>query len=234
VQGAIEQALSSIANHAVATVAAGRTDAGVHAYGQVVHFDSPAKRSAYAWLLGSNTQLPSDISLRWIQPVTADFDARFSAIRRSYRYVIHNHRSRSALLSDLTGWLTPTLDAEAMHRAAQALAGKHDFSAFRASECQSKTAIRTMESLSVWRRGDFVVLDIVGNAFLHHMVRNIVGVLMEIGQGKRAEAWSAEVLASRDRRLGGITAPAAGLYFIGPEYPAQFELPTPAQAWFPA
>jgi tRNA pseudouridine38-40 synthase len=234
VQAEIETALSSIADHPVTVTVAGRTDAGVHAYGQVIHFDSPAPRSAYAWTLGSNTRLPADVSLRWIKPVATDFDARRSASSRRYRYVIHNHRARSALLADRTGWFTPTLDTEAMHRSAQALIGEHDFSAFRAAECQSKTPMRRLLAIEVWRRGDFVVVDVHGNAFLHHMVRNIVGVLIEIGQARRPESWAAEVLAGRDRRLAGITAPAAGLYFVGPEYPSHFDLPSPATAWFPA
>lgn len=233
-QAELETALSSIADHPLATVVAGRTDAGVHAYGQVVHFDSPAPRSAYAWTLGTNARLPPDVSLRWIKPVAADFDARRSAVSRHYRYVIHNHRARSALLGDRSGWFTPALDAAAMHRAAQALIGEHDFSAFRAAECQSKTPMRRLQAIRVWRSGDFVVADVQGNAFLHHMVRNIVGVLIEIGQGRRAESWSGEVLAGRDRRLAGITAPAAGLYFVGPEYPSRFDLPSPAHPWLPA
>lgn len=232
-QSEVEAALSSIADHPVETLVAGRTDAGVHALGQVIHFDSPAPRSAYAWTLGSNTRLPPAISLRWIEPVAADFDARRSAVSRHYRYVIHNHRARSALLGDRCGWFTHALDAEAMHRAAQALIGEHDFSAFRAAECQAKTAMRRLQRITVWRRHDFVVVDVQGNAFLHHMVRNIVGVLIEIGQGRRAESWSGEVLAGRDRRLAGITAPACGLYFVGPEYPERFGLPGPAQPWFP-
>lgn len=233
-QGALESALSSVANHAVATICAGRTDAGVHAFGQVVHFDSASLRSPYAWLLGSNSRLAPEVSLRWVQPVSDDFDARRSAVSRRYRYVIHNHRGRSALLGGRVAWLANPIEAEPMHRAAQALLGENDFSAFRAAECQSSTPMRNVQSVSVFRRGDFVVMDIRANAFLHHMVRNIMGALLEIGQGKRAESWTAELLAGRDRRAAGMTAPAAGLYFLGPEYPDRFGLPGPAEPWFPA
>lgn len=233
-QGELERALSLVADHAVQTQAAGRTDAGVHAYGQVVHFDSAAPRSVYAWVLGTNSRLPPDISVRWVQPVGAGFSARHSALMRSYRYVVHNHRARSALLAQRATWITPQLDAAAMHCAAQALLGERDFSAYRAAECQSSTPMRFVDAINVWRSGEFVVMDIRANAFLHHMVRNIMGVLLEIGQGRRAESWAGEVLEGRDRSRAGMTAPAAGLYFVGPEYPSQFGLPGPAQPWFPA
>ena len=234
VQAELEAALSSVADHPVRTQAAGRTDAGVHAFGQVVHFDSTAPRSVYAWVLGTNSRLPPDVSVRWVREVPADFSARHSAFMRSYRYVIHNHRARSALLAERASWITPALDATAMHRAAQALLGERDFSAYRAAECQSSTPMRNVESITVFRRGDFVVMDIRANAFLHHMVRNIMGVLLEIGQARRAESWAAEVLEGRDRSRGGMTAPGQGLYFMGPEYPEGFGLPGPAQPWFPA
>lgn len=233
VQGTIEAAISRVADHKVAITAAGRTDAGVHALQQVIHFETAARRSDYAWLLGSNSNLPPDISLRWIQPVRGDFHARHSATARSYRYVIHNHRARSALLLGRTGWWPQMLDADAMHRAGQCLLGEQDFSAFRDSQCQSRTPMRFMKRLRVFRHGDFVVLDICANAFLHHMVRNILGTLVEVGAGKQNEGWVAEVLAGRDRRLGGMNAPPEGLYFIGPEYPAQFGLPPPPEPWFP-
>jgi tRNA pseudouridine38-40 synthase len=233
VQAELERALSCVANHPVAVIAAGRTDAGVHALGQVVHFDTAAPRTAYAWTLGTNSNLPPDVSVRWITPVRDDFSARFSALRRRYRYVIHNHRARSALLDGRVGWWPQPLDAAPMHEAAQALIGEHDFSAFRDSECQSRTPMRRVESVTVARKLEFVVLDVCGNAFLHHMVRNITGVLAEIGQGRRPVAWAKEVLESRDRTKGGMTVPACGLYFIGPEYPAEFALPAPPTPWFP-
>lgn len=233
VQAELEAALGSVADHPVRTQAAGRTDAGVHAFGQVVHFESAAPRSDQAWVLGSNSRLPPDISVRWVQPVAPDFSARHSAVMRGYRYVILNHRARSALLAERVSWITPRLDASAMHRAAQALLGERDFSAYRAADCQSSTPMRYVDSISVLRRGDFVLMDIRANAFLHHMVRNIMGVLLEIGQGRKPEAWAGEVLAGRDRTKAGMTAPPQGLYFIGPEYPEHFGVPPPPRPWFP-
>ncbi len=233
-QGEFEAAIAKVADHEVALSAAGRTDAGVHAFQQVAHFDSAAPRTPYAWLLGSNRSLPADLSLRWVRPVSEDFHARHRATARSYRYVIHNQRARSAWLADRATWIVYALDAAAMHRAAQALLGERDFSAYRASECQSPTPIRNVHRIEVWRFGDFVVLDIAANAFLHHMVRNIAGVLIEIGQGRQPETWAAELLAGCDRRRGPATAPAQGLYFAGPEYPARFELPAVPALWFPA
>ncbi|HZP11359.1 MAG TPA: tRNA pseudouridine(38-40) synthase TruA [Nevskiaceae bacterium] len=233
VQAQLEAALSKVADHPVAVTAAGRTDAGVHALQQVIHFDTAAQRSAYSWLLGSNTNLPHDVSVRWIQPIADRFHARFSAVRRSYRYVIHNHRARSALVGGRAGWWPVSLEAAAMHEAAQALIGEHDFSAFRDSQCQSTTPMRRLDRIEVTRKGEFIVVDVTGNAFLHHMVRNITGVLAEIGQGRRPVAWARDVLASRDRTQGGMTVPACGLYFVGPEYPAEFAVPSPPLPHFP-
>ena len=233
-QATVEQALSRIADHPVTVTAAGRTDAGVHALQQVIHFDTSAERSAHAWLLGTNSLLPSDISLSWLTPVRADFHARHSARGRRYRYVIHNSRARSAVLHERAAWWPLPLDEAAMHRAGQALLGEQDFSAFRDSQCQSPTAMRNVTQLRVWRTGSFVVMDIEANAFLHHMVRNIIGTLAEVGLGKQPEAWVAEVLASRDRKRAGINAPPEGLSFVGPAYPAEFELPPRPEPWFPA
>jgi len=234
VQASVEAALSQVAAHTVSTVAAGRTDAGVHAWGQVVHFDSSAPRTPRAWLLGGNANLPADISLRWVQPVADTFDARRSAVARRYRYVILNQRARSALLRQRATWVPATLDAGGMHDAAQALLGEQDFSAFRAAECQSNTPMRCITAARVHRAGAFVILDIRANAFLHHMVRNIMGSLIEIGQGRQPPQWIATLLAGCDRRQAGATAPACGLYFVGPEYPAHWALPTPPEPWFPA
>lgn len=206
----------------------------MHACGQVVHFDSPAPRSVYAWMLGTNTRLPPDISIGWVREVPADFSARHSAVMRSYRYLIQNQRARSALLFERASWITYELDAAAMHRAGQALLGERDFSAYRAADCQSSTPMRFVESISVWRRDGFVVMDISANAFLHHMVRNIMGVLLEIGQGRRPESWAGEVLEGRDRSKAAMTAPPQGLYFVGPRYPEQYGLPGPPKPWFPA
>lgn len=234
VQAVVEAAIMRVADHPLRVVCAGRTDSGVHAFQQVVHFDTTARRSPYAWLLGSNSNLPPDVNLRWIQPVAEHFDARRSAVARHYRYVIHNHRARSALLFNRVAWWPQTLDAELMHQGAQALVGEQDFSAFRDSQCQSSSPMRNMRHIRVARSGEFVVLDICANAFLHHMVRNITGVLVEVGQGRQPVKWVAEVLAGRDRTKAGINAPPGGLYFVGPEYPSEFELPEPPQPWFPA
>ncbi len=233
VQTEVEKSLSAIADHPVAVHAAGRTDAGVHAFQQVVHFDSDAARTSYAWLLGGNSQMKADVSLRWVQEVSADFHARHSAVERSYRYVIHISAARSALLQGRVAWHTRALDADAMHRSAQALVGEHDFSAFRDSECQSPTPMRDLRRISVRASGEFLVLEVSANAFLHHMVRNIAGSLLEVGQGKREAAWIRALLLGRDRTQAGMTAEAAGLYFIGPTYPAEFALPPPPQPWFP-
>jgi len=233
-QGEFQRALSSVAAHSVELSCSGRTDAGVHAFGQVAHFDSEAKRTPYAWLLGANRMLPESLAVRWVQAVPDYFHARHSARARRYRYVIHNERARSAWLGARAAWIVYPLDAEAMHRGAQALLGEQDFSAYRASECQSPTPMRNVHFIQVWRAGYCVVIDIQANAFLHHMVRNIAGVLIEIGQGRRPETWAAELLAGRDRRLGPATAPAEGLYFGGPHFPAEFGLPEPPPMWFPA
>lgn len=232
-QSAVEAALSRIANHPIRVTCAGRTDAGVHAAQQVVHFDADAQRTAHAWLLGCNSLLPADVSVRWVQTVSDDFDARRSASARHYRYVIHNHRARSALLMNRATWWPQALDADAMHRAAQALLGENDFSAFRSAQCQSHTPMRFMRSITLFRRDDFVVMDICANAFLHHMVRNIIGSLVEVGWRRRPEAWIAQLLVGRNRNLAGITAPCEGLTFIGPEYPERFGLPPSPRAWFP-
>ncbi|MES2685053.1 MAG: tRNA pseudouridine(38-40) synthase TruA [Pseudomonadota bacterium] len=234
VQQKLEEALSIVADHPVQVMAAGRTDAGVHGLGQVVHFDTPAARNVLAWTLGANVHLPADISLRWAQVVADDFHARYHALSRRYRYVFHNTRARSAVSAGrATFWHRP-LDAAAMHLAAQSLLGERDFSALRDAECQSPTPMRNVMSIRVWRSGEFVAIDIRANAFLHHMVRNIAGTLAAVGQGRQPVEWVAEVLASRERRNAGVTAPSDGLYFVGPEYPAQYGLPAPPEPWFPA
>lgn len=233
VQQEVERVLSRVADHAVKVTAAGRTDARVHACNQVIHFDSDAARAPHAWLFGANSQLPRDISLRWVQAVDAGFHARYSATARRYRYVMFTSRARSALLDGRAAWLIGRLDAAAMDRAAQALVGEHDFSGYRDAGCQSRTPMRNVHAVSVRGHGDFVLLDIQANAFLHHMVRNIAGVLMAIGQGERPESWAKAVLDGRVRAEGGVTAVPDGLYFIGPEYPAGFGLPAAPQPWFP-
>ena len=225
VQAHLEAALGFVANHPVELNCAGRTDAGVHATAQVVHFDTPAPREPHAWILGSNSRLPDGIAVTWAQPVADTFHARFSAFGRRYRYVIANRGVRPALEAGRVSWWRRPLDAERMHRAAQAFFGEHDFSSLRAAACQAKSPVRRVHSLSVWRRGPYVVLDIHANAFLHHMVRNIAGVLLAVGDGRAEADWPLEVLAARDRRASGITAPAGGLYFVHVDYPPEFDLP---------
>jgi tRNA pseudouridine38-40 synthase len=234
VQTELEAALAKVANHPLRVVCAGRTDTGVHALGQVVHFDTESVRSERNWLLGTNVNLPPDVSVTWARPVSDDFSARFSAIGRRYRYFILNRTSRSAVLARRVTWTHRPLDAERMQLAAQALVGEHDFSSYRALGCQAKSPVRTLHELKVERHGEFVVLSLHANAFLHHMVRNIAGVLMAIGRGDRELAWSEEVLHLRDRTLGGVTAPPDGLYFEQVEYPAEFEIPRPELSGFPA
>jgi len=225
VQGVLETALSSVADADVATVCAGRTDAGVHAQCQVAHFDSGAVRDPRAWTLGATTRLPPSVSVTWCRPVADDFSARFSAVARRYRYRILNRRVRPALARQWLSWHWRPLDAAAMHRAAQALLGEHDFGAFRSSECEATHGRRELQHIEVRREGDLVVVDVQANAFLHHMVRNIVGSLLEVGAGAQDEAWIGGLLAGRDRRLAGPTAPAGGLVFLGPLYPAMHGLP---------
>jgi len=225
VQQRLEEALSVVAAERIETVCAGRTDTGVHASGQVVHFDTAAERSDRGWLLGANTNLPDDISVSWARHVSDDFHARFSATARSYRYSILNRLQRSALHRHRAWWVYQPLDADRMHEAAQHLVGMHDFSAFRAAACQAKTATREITSIGVRRSGDWLTLDVSANAFLMHMVRNITGTLAAIGQGERPVAWAAELLESRDRKLGGITAPPHGLTLLGADYPGEFAVP---------
>lgn len=230
VQTVLEQALSKVANHPIRLVCAGRTDAGVHGVGQVVHFDATAIRSERAWVLGGNAHLPLDISLNWARETSEDFHARFSALARRYRYVILNRPQRSALWRQRATWHYRRLDAELMQRAGQALIGEHDFSSFRAAECQARHPIRDIHEITVRRYGDSVVLDVVANAFLHHMVRNIAGVLMTIGDGDRPVEWAQEVLERRDRTQAGVTAPAEGLYLLAVRYPERFGLPATTEA----
>ncbi|MGY1409698.1 MULTISPECIES: tRNA pseudouridine(38-40) synthase TruA [unclassified Luteimonas] len=225
VQGVLEAALSAVADANVVTVCAGRTDAGVHAQCQVAHFDSEAARDLRAWTLGATTRLPPSVSVTWCRPVADDFNARFSAVARRYRYRILNRRVRPALARQWLSWHWRPLDAATMHRAAQALLGEHDFGAFRSSECEANHGRRELQHIEVRREGDLVVVDVQANAFLHHMVRNIVGSLLEVGAGAQDEAWIGGLLAGRDRRLAGPTAPADGLVFVGPLYPAAHGLP---------
>lgn len=225
VQTIAENALSRVADHALSLTCAGRTDAGVHALGQVAHFDTHATRDARSWVLGANSYLPPDVSVQWAATVPQTFHARYSALVRTYRYVILNRPSRPALDRQRVCWTQRPLDAERMHAAGALLVGEHDFSSFRSSECQSRTPVRRVEAIDVRRSVEHVVMDVRANAFLHHMVRNIAGVLLRIGCGEAEVSWAREVLEARDRRLGGVTAPAAGLYLLEVRYPPHFGLP---------
>lgn len=225
VQDEVERALSEIASVPLRVHCAGRTDTGVHAFSQIIHFDSPVARSCKAWVLGGNATLPRDIRIHWAVPVAEDFHARFAALARRYRYIIANTPVPSAQLHGQVTWHRRQLDAEAMHAAAQVLMGERDFSAFRAASCQSRTPMRNVQFIEVKRRGELVVLDIVANAFLHHMVRNIAGALLAVGDQRKPEGWIAGLLAGRDRTLAAETAPPDGLYLVDVEYPALFALP---------
>jgi tRNA pseudouridine38-40 synthase len=224
VQYELEKALSKVADHPVKVTCAGRTDTGVHATAQVAHFDTTSDRQLKAWVMGGNMHLPDDINLNWAKQVDDDFSARFSARMREYRYIILNRKARSALYSHRVSWIYDALNIEAMHQAAQALLGKQDFSSFRSSVCQAKHAIRIMDSINVVSDGDFIYIDIRANAFLHHMVRNIVGSLLMVGRGEQRINWIAELLAMKDRTKAGPTASAAGLYLVAVEYPLEYGL----------
>lgn len=228
VQDALQGALSRVADAPVECICAGRTDAGVHAFAQVVHFDSDAARSERAWRLGANTYLPPDVSVVWVREVAGHFHARYSARSRSYRYVIFNRDSRPGLDAGRVTWERRPLDAPRMHEAAQVLVGEHDFSGFRAIECQARSPVRHVERLEVRRHGDWVRIDITANAFLHHMVRNIAGLLMPIGSGESPPGRVAAVLAARDRKQNAATAPPDGLYLAVVRYPPEFGLPVSA------
>ncbi|WP_243042340.1 tRNA pseudouridine(38-40) synthase TruA [Dyella sedimenti] len=225
VQGALERALSFVAAHPVEVTCAGRTDAGVHGRCQVVHFDTEVHRDMRGWVLGACSNLPASVAVLWAQPVEPAFHARFSARSRRYRYRILNRPVRAALEARYVTWERQPLDATRMHESAQALVGEHDFSAFRAISCQAAHARREVRAVSVRREEEQVIVEIEANAFLHHMVRNIVGSLLPVGRGEQPVAWMRELLEGRDREVAGPTAPASGLTFLGPRYDAQWGLP---------
>lgn len=234
VQEQVERALSKVANHPVRVSCAGRTDTGVHALGQVVHFDTDAIREDHAWVLGGNANLPDDITVLWAKAVPSEFHARFSAVRRQYRYVIFNRPQRPAILAKRVSWEYRPLLVAPMQTAAGYLVGEHDFSSYRALACQAKSPLRTLYRLDISRQGEIVCLDLEANGFLHHMVRNIAGVLMKIGAGEAEPAWAREVLELRDRTQGGVTASSHGLYFVTVYYPEHFSIPTllpPTAVW---
>ncbi|REL36220.1 tRNA pseudouridine(38-40) synthase TruA [Thalassotalea euphylliae] len=225
VQETLEKALSRIADEPIEVVCAGRTDTGVNATNQVIHFDTSKTRKDVAWTLGVNTNLPKDIAVRWVKAVDEDFHARFSATARRYRYVINNSPFRPAILSTGVTFCHHPLDEKAMHQAAQVLVGENDFTSFRTVHCQANSPVRTLYHCNVTRVGDFLVLDVKGNAFLHHMIRNIAGSLMRVGRGLETIDWIAEVLAAKNRCVAGMTANAGGLYFVDVDYPEQFAIP---------
>jgi len=228
VQAALEKALSQVADHPVLTICAGRTDTGVHATAQVVHFDAEIDRGEKAWIRGGNSLLPVSARIRWAKAVSDEFHARFSARHRRYRYVIQESFVEPAILARQLTHTRMQLDVERMDEAAQHLLGERDFSSFRAAGCQSRTPWREIMHLRVRRKGPYVVIDIQANAFLQHMVRNIAGVLLEIGSGNRPADWARQVLESRDRSQAAVTAKPYGLYLVGVDYPAGFELPAAA------
>jgi tRNA pseudouridine38-40 synthase len=221
----VQAAISFVAGEPVTVICAGRTDGGVHAAGQVIHFDTSALRTPRAWVLGANTRLAPAIALQWAGEVTLGFHARHKAVRRVYRYCILNRSARSALQRTRSAWIHRPLDAAAMHAAAQALIGEHDFSAFRSVECQSKTPVRRIERIDVRREGDYLWLEIAANAYLHHMVRNVVGTLLDVQSEADPAAAMTRVLEQGKRRLAGATAPAAGLYLWRVDYPPIYGIP---------
>jgi tRNA pseudouridine38-40 synthase len=230
VQDALESALSAIADTSlVRVICAGRTDAGVHAIEQVVHFDASVERPLTAWVRGVNAHLPPTIAVRWAQPMPDDFHARFSAQGRRYRYVLLNRAERPGLMARRVGWFHLPLDLSAMQSASLSLLGTHDFSAFRSAECQAKSPIKTLRKISIVRQGDLIVFDFEADGFLHHMVRNLIGVLVYVGKGTRSPDWLAELLAAKNRALAAPTFAACGLYFAGVDYDACWQLKSDAK-----
>lgn len=224
VQECLEAAVSRVADQQITVHCAGRTDTGVHATGQVVHFETSAIRSARSWVLGSNVNLPSDVSISWAREMPEDFHARFSAVGRHYQYLILNRGTRSAIWRHRAIWIHQPLDERVMQRAARHLLGTHDFTSYRALACQAKHPVRTIHRLEVSRQGELINIEVHANAFLHHMVRNIAGVLIAIGKGEQTEDWSREILDLKDRTKGGVTAPPQGLTLTGVDYPEQYRL----------
>ena len=235
VQDHLEQALSRLADQPVVTVCAGRTDTGVHAFNQVVHLDAPVSRDAFSWVRGTNRHLPSDIAVQWCRPVPPTFHARNHARGRRYRFLVLESPVRPALEHGVCGWVFRPLQAAPMREAAACLIGTHDFSAFRAAECQAASPVKELRAVGIARHGAYWCFDFDASAFLHHMVRNLMGCLVAVGSGRRPPGWMQEVLQARSREAAAPTFPADGLYFIGPYYDAGLGLPwqTPAMDWVP-
>lgn len=225
VQDTLESALGRFLAHPAPTICAGRTDTGVHALEQVVHIDTPVQRSAESWVRGLNALLPSSVAVQWALPVSDDFHARFSAVSRTYVYIVRQARVRSPLVHARVGWVFRPLTLEPMQQAAARLIGEHDFSAFRSSQCQAASPVRTLHSLEIVRRGDCFMFVFKANAFLHHMVRNLMGVLLYVGQGRQEAVWVDDLLRQRDRKLSAPTFSPSGLYLAGVAYPDEFGLP---------
>jgi len=225
IQGSLETALSQIADEPIKLFCAGRTDAGVHATGQVVHFDTHAVRQMRAWTFGPNALLPASIAVCWAQIVPDNFHARYTALSRRYRYIIYNYPARPAILAGRVAWYYDVLNIATMQQAAHYLIGEHDFSAFRSAQCESKTSMRNVQSLSIVRCDPYIIFEVTANAFLHHMVRNVVGTLLEVGAGFKEPEWVQAVLQSKDRRMAGATAEAAGLYLTEVTYPLPYIFP---------
>lgn len=224
IQAVVESAIAKVADEPIRIHVAGRTDSGVHATAQIIHFDTQAERGERSWVFGTNSNLPRDVVVLWTQPVSDEFHARFSAVRRSYRFVIYSRSVRPTFLADRVTWTHRSMDLAAMIKGSEYLLGEHDFSSFRAVGCQANSPIRTITRLDVSQSGPYTYIDIEANAFLYHMVRNIAGVLMKIGVGEAEPEWCNEVLKLQDRTKGGVTAPAAGLYLVGVKYPQEFGL----------
>jgi tRNA pseudouridine38-40 synthase len=235
VQDRLEAALAEFATQPVSTVCAGRTDAGVHGLMQVVHFDTPLRREEFSWIRGTNRFLPADIAVEWARPVPDEFHSRASAIARRYSYIVLESKVRPSIDAGRVGWVFRQLDADAMRQASLALIGEHDFSSFRASSCQALSPVKTLNSVTITRRGAYWRFDFEGNAVLHHKIRNLMGCLLVIGQGQQPPSWMAQVLQARDRDAAAPTFSPAGLYFLGPVYDARWNLPdrTPAYDWLP-
>lgn len=225
VQQALQKALSKVADEEITLVCAGRTDAGVHATQQVIHFDTASIRPEKAWVLGTKPHLPDSVIVRWAKNVSPQFHARFSALNRTYRYLLSDASTASALVAHQVTWSSRKLNLDLMREGAKHLIGEQDFTSFRATQCQAKSPVRTIHHLHLVRCGDLIILEVQANAFLHHMVRNIVGVLMSVGIGDKPVEWVAEVLAARDRSKGAVTAKPYGLYLVSVDYPAEFNIP---------
>lgn len=226
VQGHLERALTKVAVEEIRLVCAGRTDSGVHAHEQVIHFDTVSTRPTKAWVQGVNAHLPSTVRIHWAKNTGCQFHARFAARSRTYRYVLYSNPVAPALLSSQVTWTPHTIDIDRLRSAAKAFEGEHDFTAFRASNCQAKTAVRTIEYFDVYESSSFIVIEVKANAFLQHMVRNMVGSLIEIARARQPVHWIKSLLESKDRGLAAATAPSAGLYFIKADYAQEHDLPS--------